>query len=227
MDFFSHYSMTVGGQGIVTNRTLNAYNPATRQVIAEVPDASEENLNDAVAAARAAFPAWSALSVGARAEKLVALADAIDAHAETFKALLIREQGKSQAQAAWEVGGAAIWCREIAKQRLEDEVVEDTAERRVVTRFTPLGVVGVIAPWNFPILLAIWKIAPALMAGNCIVVKPSPFTPLCTLKLGRTGRGGFVILYPLHPHQSASEKLRHNGRAWLRQRRGCRQVRRG
>ena len=62
-------------------------------------------------------------------------------------------------------------------------MLEDTRERRVFTRFTPLGVVGAITPWNFPVLLAIWKIAPALMAGNCIIVKPSPITPLCTLKL--------------------------------------------
>jgi len=67
-------------------------------------------------------------------------------------------------------------------------VLVDDAERRVVSHRTPLGVVGAITPWNFPVLLAIWKIAPALVAGNTIVVKPSPFTPLCTLKLGELCR---------------------------------------
>jgi acyl-CoA reductase-like NAD-dependent aldehyde dehydrogenase len=103
-------------------------------------------------------------------------------------ALLTREQGKPRAGAEWEIAGSAIWCREIAKQSLPEEVVEDTPERSVVTRFSPLGVVGGIVPWNFPILLAVWKIAPALMTGNCIIVKPSPFTPLCTLKLGELCR---------------------------------------
>jgi acyl-CoA reductase-like NAD-dependent aldehyde dehydrogenase len=99
-------------------------------------------------------------------------------------ALLTREQGKPRAGAEWEILGSAAWCAEIAKQSLPDEVVEETDDRRVITRFSPLGVVGGITPWNFPVLLAIWKIAPALLTGNCIVVKPSPFTPLCTLKLG-------------------------------------------
>ncbi len=102
--------------------------------------------------------------------------------------LLTREQGKPRAGAEWEIMGSAIWCREIAKQRLPDEIVEDTADRRVITRFSPLGVVGGIVPWNFPVLLAIWKIAPALATGNTIIVKPSPFTPLCTLKLGEVCR---------------------------------------
>jgi acyl-CoA reductase-like NAD-dependent aldehyde dehydrogenase len=99
-------------------------------------------------------------------------------------ALLTREQGKPRAGAEWEILGSAAWCAEIAKQSLPDELVEETDDRRVITRFSPLGVVGGITPWNFPVLLAIWKIAPALLTGNCIVVKPSPFTPLCTLKLG-------------------------------------------
>ena len=98
--------------------------------------------------------------------------------------LLTKEQGKPRAGAEWEILGSIIWCREIAKQSLADEVVEDSPERLVVTRFTPLGVVGGIVPWNFPVLLAVWKIAPAIMTENCIVIKPSPFTPLCTLKLG-------------------------------------------
>jgi acyl-CoA reductase-like NAD-dependent aldehyde dehydrogenase len=97
---------------------------------------------------------------------------------------LTKEQGKPRAGAEWEILGSAAWCGEIAKQSLPDEQVEETADRSVITRFSPLGVVGGIVPWNFPILLAIWKIAPALVTGNCIVIKPSPFTPLCTLKLG-------------------------------------------
>ena len=187
-NFNGDYTMTIAGKAATSRNTLPAYNPATREVIAQVPDADQSQLNEAVAAARKAFASWSKTAIAERARALNSIADAIDANAEAFMALLTKEQGKPRAQAEWEVGGSAIWCREIAKQTLPDEVVEETAERRVITRFSPLGVVGGIVPWNFPILLAIWKIAPALMSGNCIVIKPSPFTPLCTLKLGELCR---------------------------------------
>src|SRR3546814_18381688 len=98
--------------------------------------------------------------------------------------LLTLEQGKGRAGAEWEIGGSVIWCHEIAKQSLPVHVAEKTDDRTVETRRVPLGVVGGITPWNFPVLLAIWKIAPALVAGNNMVLKPSPYTPLCTLKLG-------------------------------------------
>ena len=164
------------------------YNPATREGIAQVPDASRAQLDAAVSAASAAFESWRGSTTDARSAALNAIADRIERHAEDFMRLLTREQGKPRAGAEWEIMGSAIWCREIAKQRLPDEIVEDTADRRVITRFSPLGVVGGIVPWNFPVLLAIWKVAPALATGNTIVIKPSPFTPLCTLKLGEVCR---------------------------------------
>lgn len=184
IEFGSNYRMTIDGKLVEGASTFQACNPATRQVIAAVPDASEQQLNDAVRGAREAFDAWKRTGHAQRKRALEAIAEAIETHAEEFMALLTREQGKPRAGAQWEILGSAIWCREFAKMSLDDEVIEDTPQRRVFTRFTPLGVVGAIAPWNFPVLLAIWKIAPALMAGNCIIVKPSPFTPLCTLKLG-------------------------------------------
>lgn len=188
IDFNSDYTMTIAGCGRKAQSTLPVYNPATGEIIAHVPDASREQLDEAVRAARVAFGTWSKTPVARRSQALNAVADQIESQAEELMALLTKEQGKPRAGASWEVLGSALWLREIAKQSLPDEVVEETAERRVVTRFTPLGVVGGITPWNFPILLAIWKIAPALLTGNCIVVKPSPFTPLCTLKLGEICR---------------------------------------
>ena len=182
--FDRDYRMTINGELTSTAKTFAAFNPATRNVIAEVPDATRAQLDAAVDAARAAFPAWSAKPLAERQQALVAVAELLEKHSEEFIALLTREQGKPRADAEWEIGGSAIWCREIAKQSLPDEMVVDGSDRRVVTRFTALGVVGGITPWNFPVLLAIWKIAPALVTGNCIIVKPSPFTPLCTLKLG-------------------------------------------
>jgi hypothetical protein len=82
----------------------------------------------------------------------------LEERSEKFMELLTREQGKPRADAEWEIGGSIIWCRELAKLFLEEEVIVETAEGRVITRFTPVGVVGAITPWNFPVLLAIWKI---------------------------------------------------------------------
>ncbi|QUT05738.1 aldehyde dehydrogenase family protein [Sphingobium phenoxybenzoativorans] len=184
VDFFSHYTMTIDGKAADADKSIDAINPATEEVIASVPDASRDQLDSAVAAAKRAYPAWSARPVEERQALVSAIGDRIAEYAEDFKRLLIREQGKARAGAEWEIGGSIIWCHEIAKQRLDPEIVEQSDGRQVEVRKTPLGVVGGITPWNFPVLLAIWKIAPALLAGNTMVLKPSPYTPLCTLKLG-------------------------------------------
>ncbi len=187
-DFNSSYAMTIGGKAVTTTATIDVFNPATRQVIARVPDATQDDLDAAVAAGAAQFKRWRGSTHAERAAALNEIADVLEGNAEAFMALLTREQGKPRAGAEWEVMGSALWFREIAKQSLPEELVEETAERRVITRFSPLGVVGAITPWNFPILLAVSKIAPAIAAGNTIVLKPSPFTPLCTLKLGELCR---------------------------------------
>ena len=184
VDFFSDYTMTIDGRAASAETRIDAYNPATEEVIASVPDASRAQLDQAVAAAKRAFPAWSARAVEERQALVAAIGDRIAEYAEDFKRLLIREQGKARAGAEWEIGGSVIWCHEIAKQRLDPEIVDRSEGRQVEVRKTPLGVIGGITPWNFPVLLAIWKIAPALLAGNTMVLKPSPYTPLCTLKMG-------------------------------------------
>ncbi len=189
IDFFKDYTLTIDGEAATSAATLEVINPANEQVIARVPDASRDQLDAAVAAARRAFPAWSALPLAERQRYVARIGDAIERHAEDFMKLLTLEQGKARQGAEWEIGGSAIWCHEIAKQELPLHVVEDTGTRRVETRRVPLGVVGGITPWNFPVLLAIWKIAPALVAGNTMVLKPSPYTPLTTLKLGELLRG--------------------------------------
>ncbi len=183
-DFADPYLMTIGGKSVGADRRLEAFNPATKEVIALFPDASREQLDEAVRSAREAFQGWSVAPLSERQHAVAAIGQAIAENAEDLMTLLTREQGKPRAGAEWEILGSADWCAEIAKQSLPDELVQETDDRRVITRFSPLGVVGGITPWNFPVLLAIWKIAPALVTGNCIVIKPSPFTPLCTLKLG-------------------------------------------
>lgn len=184
IDFFGDYSMTIDGKPAMAAQRIDAFNPATEEVIASVPDADRTQLDAAVAAARRAFPAWAARPLAERQALVARIGERIEEHAEDFMRLLTMEQGKARAGAEWEIGGAAIWCREIAKQSLPVHVAEETDARMVETRRVPLGVVGAITPWNFPVLLAIWKIAPALVAGNTMVLKPSPYTPLCTLKLG-------------------------------------------
>ncbi|WP_280248165.1 aldehyde dehydrogenase family protein [Nocardia abscessus] len=177
------YVNTINGERRGSANTVPVYNPATGQAFAEVPVASREDLDEAVATAGAAFVKWSATPLAERQAIVSAIGDRLEERAQEFLSLLTAEQGKPRAMAEWEVYGSIAWFREVAKQELPEQVLEDTPERKVISRHTPLGVVGAIVPWNFPILLAVWKIAPALVAGNTMIVKPSPFTPLCDLKL--------------------------------------------
>ena len=148
-------------------------------------------LDAAVEAARAAFPGWRALPIAERQAMVLALGKAIAEHKDELHRLLTQEQGKPHSDAIGDVLGGAHWCKVYAGMDLPIEVTEDSAERRVEVRHTPLGVVGAIAPWNFPIILAMLKAAPALVAGNTLVLKPSPFTPLTTLRVGELARAIF------------------------------------
>ncbi len=178
----AQYRMLVAGKLTGAAERFEVINPATEQVIASVPDASQADLDAAIAAARAAFPAWSAKSMDERRAVLNAMGDAILANVDGLKRLLTTEQGKPHHEAEGEVIGAGYWLKGAASLDLPRDVVEDTEERRVETRRVPLGVVGAIAPWNFPLILAMFKIGPGLLAGNTMVLKPSPFTPLTTLR---------------------------------------------
>ncbi len=189
--FNGDFTMTINGRAVSSHMALDAINPATEEVIAEFPDAAREHLEEAVAAAQDAFPDWSRRPVSERQRMVREFGAAIEANAEALMSLLTAEQGKARDGAEWEVGGSAAWCTAIAEQELKEEIIEDNDDHTVFLRRTPLGVVGGITPWNFPILLAVWKIAPALIAGNTMVLKPSPFTPLCTLRLGELAAGIF------------------------------------
>lgn len=159
-------------------------NPATEEAFAEAPDCSAEQLDRAVAAARRAFPAWSAMPITERATRLKRIAERITAYADPLSILLTREQGKPLQDAQAEVASASRWFAHLAESDLPTEHKAMPDGRTAEIRRVPIGVVGAIAPWNFPVSLAVWKIAPALLAGNTVVLKPSPFTPLTTLKLG-------------------------------------------
>ena len=191
MKINTDFVMSINGEAVTTEQTQPVFNPATRSIFAHVPDASKEQLDQTVDAAHRALKIWSATPADDRQAALEAYADLIESHAEELMSLLTAEQGKPRAGSEWEVLGSVAWLRAVASQRLPDEVVEDTEERRVVTRYTPVGVVGAIVPWNFPILLAIWKIAPAVMSGCTMILKPSPYTPLCDLKLAELAQQAF------------------------------------
>ncbi|QQV77385.1 aldehyde dehydrogenase family protein [Sphingomonas aliaeris] len=189
MKFDGDYAMTIGGKAVTGSATFDVVNPATEAVIAQAPDATRAELDAAVDAARAAFPGWAATPIDDRRAALNALGDAILANIDGLKRLLTAEQGKPHGDAESEIGGAGMWLKGAATLDLPVTVNEDSAERYSETRHVPIGVVGAIAPWNFPMILAMFKVGPALLAGNALVLKPSPFTPLTTLKFGEIAAG--------------------------------------
>lgn len=188
MNFDNGYAMLIGGKLEGAAAGFDVLNPATEQVIGSAPDAGRDELDRAIAAARAAFPGWAATPIEDRKAALNAMGQAVLANADAFKRLLTAEQGKPHSEAEGEVMGAGYWLMGVASLDLPVTVNEDSDERYSETRHVPLGVVGAIAPWNFPLLLAMFKVGPALLAGNVMVLKPSPFTPLATLKFGELVR---------------------------------------
>ena len=157
------YANLIGGEMVTTDATLDVVNPATEQVIAQVPACGKDELDRAVDAARVAFESWRKTTPEERQKVVLGIAAAIKDNADELFRLLTSEQGKPHAQAQQEIYGAAGLAKAQAG--------------------LTLGVVGGIVPWNFPIMMAIQKIVPALVAGCTIVLKPSPFTPLTTLRI--------------------------------------------
>ncbi len=181
---FTSFSNVINGKLVTTEKTRHGINPSTKKPLAEVPIATEKDLDEAVNAAKIAFKFWSKTPLSKRRAALEGFAAALESYKDEFAKLLTSEQGKPLHFATGEVEDGYVWVRGINKVNfLEEEVVEDTEEHRVAVRYTPLGVVAAIVPWNFPIQLACGKIAPAVLTGNTIIVKPSPFTPYCDLKL--------------------------------------------
>ena len=192
VDFGGPYRLSIAGGLVDAPATFEVLNPATDDVLAHAPEGSPDQLEEAVAAARAAFPAWAALPWAERAAYVARYADALEAHRDSLARLLTLEQGKPlHSMAGVETDYAIHWVREVAKRQIPVEVIEDTAEHTVEVHHTPLGVVGAITPWNFPVLLGLWKIAPCLLTGNTMVLKPSPYTPLCTLRFGEIAQSVF------------------------------------
>jgi acyl-CoA reductase-like NAD-dependent aldehyde dehydrogenase len=183
-------SMTIDGTAVPTADTFSVINPATGEAHAEAPDCSREQLDAAFDSAQKAYRDWRT-DEKLRRELLLKAADAMFAAAGDLGPILMAEQGKPLSEAAAEAFAAGIWFQYYAKLEMPREVIQDddAALAEVIRR--PLGVVAAITPWNFPLILASWKIAPALLAGNTMVLKPSPYTPLATLRMGEILRDVF------------------------------------
>jgi aldehyde dehydrogenase (NAD+) len=182
------YRMLIDGDLERGEARFEVVNPATGEPFADAPKATPADLDRAIAAARKAFPGWAATPLDERKARLNALGDAVIAAVDPLMRLLTREQGKPHPEAQAEVLGAGYWLKGAASLDLPVVVNEDSQERYSETRRAPLGVVGAIAPWNFPLVLAMFKLGPALLSGNTVVLKPSPHTPLTTLKFGELAR---------------------------------------
>ena len=177
-------SLVIDGRKVAGDRgTLPVIDPALGEAFAECPNASPAQLDEAVAAAGRAFALWQHSSCEERRAMLEAIAARIEQNAPELAEIIVREQGKPLALAHMEVGGAVAWTRATAALELPVEVIEDRPGKRIELHRRPLGVVGSITPWNWPLMIAVWHIMPALRAGNAVVIKPSELTPLNTLRL--------------------------------------------
>ena len=183
----------LNGLPVRSSRTFESFNPATGEVLGRVPQCDSSDVARAVAAAKAAQPAWAAWPDAERKALLLEVADVINANAEYLAAWITREQGKPLGGVGptevpgsrFEVFGCEAWTRVPASLDLPVEIAfEDEARRDEVHR-KPFGVIAAIAPWNWPLLIAIWQIIPSIRAGNTVVIKPSEHTSIGTLELVR------------------------------------------
>ena len=179
------YKLLINGALVDGAATMQVLNPATEEVLADCPTASEAQLNEAVEAAQAGFQIWKNTPIEERRAKLGEIADIIEANSEDLARILTQEQGKPLEDAMGEIMGASMFFRYFQTLDLPVEVLEDSDTQRVEIHRNPLGVVGAIIPWNFPVILLAFKLPAALLGGNSIIIKPAPTTPLSALHLGR------------------------------------------
>jgi acyl-CoA reductase-like NAD-dependent aldehyde dehydrogenase len=184
-DVMERYGLIISGEKVPTSDYFEIRDPGTGELVGECPVATKQDLDRAVASARDAFKSWSKSTDLERKDAVNRIADTIHANMEELAELLTREQGKplNGLGSRFELHGAEAWARHTGTLELPVEVLHDDETGRVELHRKPLGVVGSITPWNFPILIAIWHIVPAIRTGNTVVIKPSPYTPLSTIRL--------------------------------------------
>lgn len=174
------FRMLINGEMLASDETFPVINPAHGKIFAEAPECSEQVLEVAIQSAHAAFPAWHK-NASKRREALMAVGSAIQNNAAEIAKILTQEQGKPLDKAHAEVLGSAVQIQIAAKLEIPTETVRDDPKGLIEIRRKPFGVVAAITPWNYPVAIAMGKVATALVAGNTVVLKPSPFTPLATL----------------------------------------------
>lgn len=180
-----HFHLIIDGKKVSTGQSFEVLNPADETVAGLAALAQTEDLDRAVHAAATAFIKWREVPESKRQAACMEVASIIENNAEELALLLTAEQGKplQGLGSHWEIGGAVAWTRYTASLSLPVKVLQDNDEGRVELHRKPIGVVGSITPWNFPVMIAIWHIIPAILSGNTVVCKPSPYTPLSTLRL--------------------------------------------
>lgn len=181
-----HYNLIIDGERVQVDQSFPVINPATEEVVAECPLATEADLNRAVEAAKKAFKSWSQTTWPERQDALMKVADILEQHSEELAKILTEEQGKPMAVmggSLFEMEGAVAWTRATASMELPVEVLQDDEQAYIELHRKPLGVIGSITPWNYPVMIAIWHIVPAILTGNTVVLKPSPMTPLASIRM--------------------------------------------
>lgn len=176
-------TMTINGRAAAAHAEFDVLNPATGKVYERAPEATREQVDEAMTAAAEAFRSWRE-DEAFRREKLAELSAELMAATPELAEILAEENGKTLDLGGTEGMVGSVWCDYYASLELPAEVVRDDEGALVEVLRRPMGVVGAITPWNMPIGLAFFKIAPALRAGNTVVLKPSPFTPISTLRMG-------------------------------------------
>ncbi|KAF3096269.1 hypothetical protein TWF706_007726 [Orbilia oligospora] len=180
---FRHFRNIIDGKPTTTLKTRFSINPSTGESNAPVPVSTKEDLDLAVSAARRALKGWAATPWDERKDALLKLLNAVVDKKEEFAKLLVQEQGKPLMFALSEVAAGAREVQALMTIKLEDEVIVEEGGRKVIRRYVPIGVGGAIVPWNFPMAIMLQKIGHAVLTGNTVVCKPSPFTPYTGLKV--------------------------------------------
>ena len=184
LDLRTDFSLLIDGELRTASQHLDVINPAEGRVFAQAPAAGREELDAAVHAARRAFNDWKTTSYAERAGYVNKLAAGLREHQDALAELLTREQGKPIGQSVAEIDRGAAQSEGMVGIEIPIEPLINDDQRQIELRYRPLGVVGIITPWNAPVNLALGPLVSALYTGNTVVLKPSPYTPLTTLKLG-------------------------------------------
>ena len=182
------FNMIINGKPVQAGSQMDVINPATGKAFAACQKGDASHVDQAVAAARSAFKGWSETPAATRKEKILAIAGALEKNMPALMELITKESGKpmkgwQNIGSGMEVGGSIAWAQYTTSLKVDAEVLQDDENHRIELQRKPIGVVASITPWNWPLMISIWHTMPALLAGNTVVIKPSPVTPLATIRM--------------------------------------------